>query len=171
VCLFAQSHELQKAIKVIISEEDDEVEQEDEAEETELVHPQNTYDSDFSVASSPPASASSDDDSEIENPDIAALIPPEFWKPPRPPGLDFQWHCPATDCYYNINMLALTAENTEGLDKTMDKFLRGKKWTKMYDAKVLKGFYEMVSEHYNDHMLRVGVHWEKYCEKNVGGSL
>lgn len=169
----SESHEFQKARQVIVSEEEDDMEQdgEDEADETELVHQQNIYDSDFSVASSPPASASSDDDSEPENPDIAALIPPEFWHPPQPPGLDFQWHCPARDCPYNINLLALTAENTKGLDGAMAKFLRAKQWKKMYDAKVLKGFYEMASDHYNDHMLRVGVIWENYCEKNVGGSL
>lgn len=152
-------------------EEEDEMERKDNPEAEELLHPQNTYDSDFSVASSPPASASSDDGCEPENPDIAALIPLEFWHPPRPPGVDFQWHCPATGCAYTINMLSLVSENTKGLDSSMKKFLCTKKWKRLYDPEVMKGFYEIVSDHYKDHMLKLGLTWENYHDKNVGGSL
>lgn len=131
----------------------------------------NTYDSDFSVASSPPASASEDDYSELENPDIAALIPPEFWNPPHPPGLDFRWHCPASKCTYSINMLNLNNENTKALDSAANAFLRVKKWRKITDAKVMKGFYTMVSDHYNDHMAKQNIAWENYGQINVSGTV
>jgi hypothetical protein len=127
----------------------------------------NTYDSDFSVASSPPVSASSDDCSEPENPEIAALIPTEFWNPPQPPGLDFQWRCPASKCTYGINMLNLSSENTKRLDTSAYAFLRMKKWRKITDVKVMKAFYTMVSDHYNDHMAEQNVSWENYGHTNV----
>jgi len=151
---------VQKAVSIPVSEVD---------EEEDFVMQANTYDSDFSVASSPPASASSDDYSESENPEIAALIPPEFWNPPHPPGLDFRWHCPASKCAYSINMLNLSAENTKGLDAATNAFLRVKKWRKITDARVLKGFYTMVSGHYNDHMAKENVTWENYDQTNVSG--
>jgi|SRR5882762_1223784 len=137
----------------------------DEVED--LVVQANTYDSDFSVASSPPASSSSDDYSEPENPEIAALIPPEFWNPPQPPGFDFRWHCPASKCKYSIDMLNLTGENTKGLDPAANAFLRVKKWRKLTDARVMKAFYTMVSHHYNDHMAKENVAWENYGQTNV----
>jgi hypothetical protein len=127
----------------------------------------NTYDSDFSVASSPPASATSDDYSEPENPEIAALIPPGFWNPPQPPGLDFKWHCPASKCRYTINMLDLSSENTKGLDSATNAFLRVKKWRKITEPRVMRGFYTMVSDHYNDHMAKENVTWQNYCQTNV----
>lgn len=131
----------------------------------------NTYDSDFSVASTPPASASSDDYSEPENPEIAALIPPEFWNPPQPPGLDFQWHCPASKCTYIINMLNLSGENTKSLDAATNAVLRAKKWRKITDAKVMKAFYTMVSGHYNDHIANEKITWENYGQTNVSATI
>jgi len=126
----------------------------------------NTYDSDFSVASSPPASASSDDYSEPENPEISTHIPPEFWNPPRPPGLDFRWLCPASKCTYSIDMLNLSSENTKGLDAALNAFLRDKEWKKITDAKAMKGFYTMVSNHYNEHMARENITWKNYGQTN-----
>lgn len=55
------------------------------------------------------------------------------------------------------------------MDSATAVFLRGKKWRRIYDKMVLNGFYEMVSDHYNDHMLNAGLTWENYGEKNVGG--
>lgn len=131
----------------------------------------NTYDSDFSVASTPPASGSSDDFSEPENPEIAALVPPEFWNPPQPPGLDFLWRCPVSKCEYSINMLKLSGENTKALDSATNAFLRVKKWRKITESRVMQGFYTMVSDHYNDHMAKENITWENYGQINVGDTI
>ena len=131
---------------------------------------QNQYDSDFSVPSTPPASGSSDDDSETENPEIYNLIPQPFWHPPKPPGLDFRWCCPAARCMYVIDMLNLTDENVKGLDVNEAEFLRGKMWGHLHSDRVNRNFLYMVSNHYNQHMLDVGVVWKNYCTTAVSTS-
>ena len=68
-------------------------------------------------------------------------------------------------------MLNLNNENTKALDSAANAFLRVKKWRKITDAKVMKGFYTMVSDHYNDHMAKQNIAWENYGQINVSGTV
>lgn len=120
-----------------------------------------TFDSDFSVpsSSSAPSSSDEDGDSEPPNPDIAALLPPEIWVPPRLPGYDFRWRCPVDRCSYVIDMLHLTAENTRSLRPNTALLLQKKRWTNLTSSPVLNAFHDMVDDHYKDHLARVGLHF------------
>jgi hypothetical protein len=64
-------------------------------------------------------------------------------------------------------MLNLSSENTKGLDSAMNAFLRMKKWKKITDTRVMRGFYKMVSDHYNHHMTKENIIWENYGQTNV----
>lgn len=155
----------QRAAVPVVSSESEDMQDPDEEP---YVLPQHVYDSDFSVPSTPSASSSSDDDSEVENPEIYKLLPQPFWHPPKPPGLDFRWCCPAAGCMYVIDMLNLTDENVRGLHVDEAAFLRAKMWERLHSDRVSKNFLRMVSNHYDQHMLEVGVVWKNFCTTAVG---
>lgn len=71
---------------------------------------------------------------------------------------------------YVIDMLNLTDENVKGLDVNEVQFLRGKMWEHLHSDRVNRNFLCMVSNHYNQHMLDVGIVWKNYCTTAVSTS-
>lgn len=113
------------------------------------------FDSDFSVDTTPPASASSDVEEDMDpqwpEPEILTVLPCEILDPPQVPGYSHQWTCPVHRCAYTIDMLHLTDENTRGLDSDTKRFLCGKRWH-LGDEKVLDCLEEIINFHYIDHL-------------------
>jgi hypothetical protein len=118
--------------------------------------PEYTYDSDFSQLSSPSWSDSSSASIEPPDPEVFALLPPCLWHPPDLPDSTFLWQCPIHACKYTIDMLNLTDENVKCLDREGARFLRAKRW-RISEEKVVSRFYDMVSDHWNDHLALKGI--------------
>ena len=115
-----------------------------------------TYDSDFSVASTPSASDSESAPEDVD-PELIALIPPCFWFPPELPDAGFKWHCPLHGCSHVIDMLDLTPSDARGLPSGEARFLHDKAWHSVRDERVLESFHVMVSRHYENHLGRFGI--------------
>ena len=115
-----------------------------------------SYDSDFSVPSTPSESDSESAPEDVD-PDIIALIPRCFWFQPDPPDGGFKWHCPVQSCHHVIDMLNLTPTDTRGLPSGEARFLRDMGWHSVRDERVLSDFHVMVSRHYEHHLAKSGI--------------
>ncbi|KAI0361596.1 hypothetical protein OH77DRAFT_1390516 [Trametes cingulata] len=122
-----------------------------------------TYDPDFSPASTPPGSPSSSSSGFPSrpvsplDPDLAALIPPEFTVPPQVTAT-LRWMCTMPNCGYQIDLLNLTDENlaTDQITEDDKRRLRSKNWN-VGEAWVREAFGYMVD-----------VHWEWHLREDFG---
>jgi hypothetical protein len=127
------------------------------------------YDPEFSEPSTPAAS-DSDDTSDIPpDPEIIARVHPCFRKPPVLPGVDFRWTCPVEECAYVIDMLKPSDANTWGLRGEDVRALSGpgKRWSHIDEALPESAFYQMVSNHWQDHLTLSGVKWVREGTRTV----
>ncbi|KAH7918532.1 hypothetical protein BV22DRAFT_1108332 [Leucogyrophana mollusca] len=116
------------------------------------------YDSDFSIESTPPASASSDDEVPPTDPAILRIVPRALWEDPVLPGPDLLWWCPIPRCIHCIDMRNLTDKDVSRLDPTEVLYLMRKEWRCIHrDKIVLHAFDFMVSHHYKDHLTELGI--------------
>ncbi|KAF8642257.1 hypothetical protein AX16_009532 [Volvariella volvacea WC 439] len=112
------------------------------------------YDSDFSEASTPPAS-DSEPDTEISSGDLLSRIPHYCWKPPELPLGEFKWSCPG--CNYEINLMDVRDEQLEGVSPRIADAMRRKAWKLISEPEVQVAFRQMVSIHWQQEMRRNGV--------------
>ncbi|KAF7969039.1 hypothetical protein HWV62_28431 [Athelia sp. TMB] len=139
--------------------EHDELEDEVVVPEIEEHEYEVTFDSDFSVETTPPPSDSTDDevDKVVEwpNPEITHALPHAIFYPPKAPGMDHQWRCAVPKCTYSINMLKLTDNDVQDLLPEDKRYLARRNWH-IRDERVHNCFNRMVHNHYIIHIQNIG---------------
>jgi hypothetical protein len=128
------------------------------------------YDSDFSVASTPPVSDGDSDNVPLD-PELYKAIPVPIWYPPELPHVGFTWCCPIPRCSYTINLLRPTDENVAGLRGQEVQYLRSKRWLSIREDRVVQSFYTMVARHYDKHLEMNGVRFRQSRPKKVGHTM
>ena len=113
------------------------------------------YDSDFSEASTVPASDSEDDDIDPRAAELLARVPKYCWYPPSIPAGRFIWNCPG--CEYSIDFLNLKKCDLEALSEEEGRYMAQKMWKSMHDEEVRMAFTLMSAKHYFEHMHNRGV--------------
>ncbi|KAG5647980.1 hypothetical protein DXG03_007014 [Asterophora parasitica] len=108
--------------------------------------PEPKYDSDFSEASS-----SSFTDSSKEELAPPADFHPSVVQPPTIPLGSFEWRCPVPGCCYTIDLLSLTAENTDILPPVEVEHLKDYKSWRLMDERVQGNLQLMVQAHNDVH--------------------
>ncbi|KAI6168878.1 hypothetical protein EDD17DRAFT_1465130 [Pisolithus thermaeus] len=102
--------------------------------------------------------------------EVLRLVPWQFTIPPDPPDATGRWQCPLPSCQYNIDLRHLTEENKKDVDDRIIRRLMQKDWQNIYmDNMVVRGFLQMVRNHYGSHLSEFGVKTVK--EGNRVGSL
>lgn len=119
----------------------------------------NVYDPDFSPPSSAPASdwdSDSDSPTDPVDPELVDRIPVALFYPPMLPDASFVWRCPVGGCDYDLRLLELTDVHYACLiPEDVEAFKRGG-W-RLGERWVQLAFMRLVSEHYSDHLDRLGI--------------
>ncbi|KAI6046518.1 hypothetical protein EDC04DRAFT_1479360 [Pisolithus marmoratus] len=128
---------------------------ESSASESESDVQGHAYASDFSGDSESPWEP---DESPTVDKEVLRLVPWQFTVPPDPPDATGRWQCPLPSCRYKIDLRHLTEENRRGVDDTVIRHIVRKEWRNVYmDDRVMDGFLQMVRNHYDGHLVEVGV--------------
>ncbi|KAI6004264.1 hypothetical protein EDD15DRAFT_2360562 [Pisolithus albus] len=87
--------------------------------------------------------------------EVLRLVPWQFTIPPDATG---RWQCPLPSCQYKIDLRHLTEENKRDVDDRIIRYLMRKEWQNVYmDDAVVRGFLQMVRNHYDSHLVEFGV--------------
>lgn len=90
--------------------------------------------------------------------EVLRLVPWQFTIPPDPPDATGRWQCPLPSCQYKIDLRHLTEENKRDVDDRIIRHLMRKEWRNVYmDNVVVRGFLQMVRNHYDGHLVEFGV--------------
>lgn len=90
--------------------------------------------------------------------EVLRLVPWQFTVPPDPPDATGRWQCPLPSCQYKIDLRHLTEENKRDVDDRIIRHLMRKEWQNVYmDNVVVRGFLQMVRNHYDGHLVEFGV--------------
>ncbi|KAF5358465.1 hypothetical protein D9756_001489 [Leucocoprinus leucothites] len=111
------------------------------------------YDSDFSEASTPPAS---DSESEAADQRLVEKVPWYCRVPPELEESQHVWRCPGCKTYH-IDLLHPAEEELEEIPEYYAEILRSKDWQKVTDARLLTAFGHLVSNHYEEHLKKLGI--------------
>ncbi|KAI0043925.1 hypothetical protein FA95DRAFT_1574811 [Auriscalpium vulgare] len=116
----------------------------------------NRWDSDFSEPSTPAATSSSSDSSRPPSvdPEIRKAIPLALQRRPVFPR-NFIWTCPAEDCSYEVNLVALTEDNMLDLTPSDKTYLAGP-WA-AGDERLQTLWNDMVHRHLHVHLADLGI--------------
>ena len=113
------------------------------------------YDSDFSEASTP-STSTSDSESEAVDPKMLEKVPWYCRVPPRLEVSQFVWQCPGCRVY-QIDLLDVDEDELEKIPAPYAQILRTRNWQKITDSEVLTAFGHLVSNHYEEHLKRLGL--------------